>query len=344
MTSPRISVIMPVYNAEPHLRAAIESVLGQTFGDFELLIFDDGSTDGSRAAIESYDDPRIRFFHHKENVGYVRHLNRGLELARGEYIFRMDADDIALPRRFERQLAFLDRHPEVGLCGAWVRYIGQGRGWKKPPATHEAIRVELLEGTAIVHPSAAMRRSTLLAHDLRYLESYLYTEDYEMWLKIARVARLANVPEILLLYRQHERNVSVLKAERQTELLNRLRVAQWEDFFQRPLDGLELAFATARVDYAAFSLDQYERLYRRMLEHNARTRQFDPSLFRRHLIRRLALPALAQKRRDPAFFLLFLRAFPLALPFLLRRFWERKARLPVARLFSSGAARFDHRP
>src|SRR5258705_775698 len=113
--SPQVSVLLPVWNGERHLAAAIESVLGQSFTDFELLIVDDGSTDGSAALIRRYGDERIRLFENEKNLGVTRSLNLGLAQARGRYVARMDADDLSAPERLARQVAFLDSHPEVAL-------------------------------------------------------------------------------------------------------------------------------------------------------------------------------------------------------------------------------------
>ena len=115
---------MPAYNAEKYINEAIDSILAQTFTDFEFIIIDDGSTDSTCAIVESYSDSRIRFFKNEHNLGVAATLNRGLDLARGEYIARMDADDISLPTRFEKQAAYMDSHPDVVVCGTGVECFG----------------------------------------------------------------------------------------------------------------------------------------------------------------------------------------------------------------------------
>jgi glycosyltransferase involved in cell wall biosynthesis len=120
---PRISVVMSVYNGEKYLRQAIESILQQTYTDFEFIIIDDGSTDSSREIIQSYDDKRIRLVINEQNIGLTKSLNKGIRLAKGEFIARMDADDISLPQRFEKQVAYLDSHPEVGVLGTYANII-----------------------------------------------------------------------------------------------------------------------------------------------------------------------------------------------------------------------------
>jgi len=191
---------MPVYNAEAYLREAMESILGQTFRDFEFLIIDDGSTDGSAALIRSYADPRIRFVQNAQNLRLAATLNRGLGLARGEYIARMDADDVSLPERFARQAAFLDAHPAVGIVGVWAWTFGEARFKIPHPTGHERIRAKLLFDSALVHPAVMMRRSLLDAHGLRY-EALGHFEDYALWQRAARLFPLANLPEYLFRYR-----------------------------------------------------------------------------------------------------------------------------------------------
>jgi glycosyltransferase involved in cell wall biosynthesis len=118
--SPKISVVMPVYNGKEYLALAVESILRQTFADFEFIIINDGSTDNSADIAASYEDPRIKLLHNDKNLGLIPSFNRGLENSRGEYIARMDADDIAFPDRFKKQVAFLDDHPDIALCGSWA--------------------------------------------------------------------------------------------------------------------------------------------------------------------------------------------------------------------------------
>ncbi|HSZ71252.1 MAG TPA: glycosyltransferase family 2 protein, partial [Cytophagaceae bacterium] len=128
MATPILSVIMPVYNAEKYVYEAIDSVLKQSFGDFEFLIYNDCSTDASRAIILSFKDSRIRLVDSPFNTGYVKHLNDGLLAARGEYIARMDADDISLPDRFKKQIDYLEQHKEVAVCGSFIEFIGSKQG------------------------------------------------------------------------------------------------------------------------------------------------------------------------------------------------------------------------
>ncbi len=153
---PSISVILPVYNADRYLRAAIQSILDQTLSNFELIIINDGSIDNSKAIVESFIDPRIIFIENPKNLGLIATLNKGLTLAKSNLVARMDADDIAFPERLQIQFDFLTQHPEVTLVGTWSDIINEkGVHCKihKNPLTHTAIMYELMFGNTITHPS-----------------------------------------------------------------------------------------------------------------------------------------------------------------------------------------------
>lgn len=200
---------MSVYNGEIHLQEAIDSILHQTFEDFEFLVIDDGSTDNTATIVASYSDPRIRFVLNWDNVGLAASLNRGIQVARGEYIARMDADDVSLPERLERQIDFMDAHPEVGVCGSWIENFGDVRStiWKVP-AEHERIVAELLFGDCIAHPSVLLRKSCLEGADSKYNPAMREAQDYDLWVRLSREGmRFANLREVLVRRRLHHRQV-----------------------------------------------------------------------------------------------------------------------------------------
>ena len=203
---PVVSVLLAVYNTRPFLAEAIESILAQAFEDFEFLIVDDGSTDGSTEVVRRFAaiDGRVRPII-RENRGLVASLNEMIEAARGEFLARMDADDIALPGRLGRQLAYLREHPEVVVAGSWVEWIDQeGDSLREfhMEEGHEAIeRLLLEEGTnSICHP-AAMIRADAMRRVGGYREEFTACEDYDLWLRLGEVGRAANIPEVLLRYR-----------------------------------------------------------------------------------------------------------------------------------------------
>lgn len=200
--NPRLTVLLPVYNGSDFLKESVESILNQTFTDFELLVIDDGSTDDSTRIIENISDDRIRLLQNPSNLGLVATLNRGLETALGEYVARMDSDDISMPRRLEIQVGFLDQNPGIGVCGSWVRFIPRQYDflWKLP-VTSEEIRCRLFSSVGVAHPSVMLRRKVFIENNLYYDPDYSHAEDYELWCRAIRHTRFANIPQVLLHYR-----------------------------------------------------------------------------------------------------------------------------------------------
>lgn len=235
MNLPRVSVLMPVYNGEPYLREAIDSILRQTFADFEFLIIDDGSIDGSAAIVESYDDPRIQLARNGRNLGLVATLNKGLDLCRGEYIARMDCDDIALPSRLQKQVEYLDKHPNVGLLGTWSKRFHSGENYLfRPPTEDAAIRFHLMFDNVFYHNTVMLRRQLLHEHGLTYDASYQHAEDYEFWVRCSKYTKVANLPEVLVLYRFHPDNTSNRHAALQRETSDRIRLMQLDALALNP--------------------------------------------------------------------------------------------------------------
>jgi len=197
---------MPVYNTALYLAEAIQSILAQTWQDFEFLIINDGSTDGSAAIIDGFarQDQRIQVVH-QENCGIVAALNRGLSLARGRYIARMDSDDISLPERFVRQVAFLEGNPSVAICGTACQPFSSDRVHSViPVATIPAeIHARLLFRTSMVHPSVMMRRDIMIQGRFSYRDGYPHAEDFDLWQRLAECNSLANLPDAMVRWRVH---------------------------------------------------------------------------------------------------------------------------------------------
>lgn len=219
MPVPRISVVMPVFNGGCYLAAAVASILKQSFSDFELIVIDDGSTDQSASLLSGFarSDGRIRVIG-QANAGIVASLNRALDLARGEYVARMDADDVALPSRFGLQVAFLDIHPDVAVVGSAISLIDEeGNAIRDVdyPLTPMAVSEFLIQiGCALAHPAVMMRRADVVAVG-GYRGAYRHAEDYDLWLRISETRALANLPDRLLLYRQHPLKASARFAAEQ---------------------------------------------------------------------------------------------------------------------------------
>jgi len=225
MDHPQVSVLMPVYNAERYLAGSVESILSQSFSDFEFLIFDDGSTDRSLDILQAYSkqDARIRVFP-RPHLGYVPWLNEGIRIARGEFIARMDADDLAMPDRFACQVKYLDENPScvaVGCdClaidpdGADLHRIGYDRN-------HKLDEDSLLNGESegLAHPTAMLRREALVTIG-GYREQYQYLEDYDLWFRLVEKGHLGLIPKVLLKHRLHCNSVSHGKAEQQKEMID----------------------------------------------------------------------------------------------------------------------------
>ena len=245
MSSPAVSVIMSVYNGERYLAEAVDSILSQTFHDFEFIVIDDGSKDGSVAMMETYvkRDPRVVFKTHA-NKGLTATLNDCLKLAKGDLIARMDPDDIALPTRFEKQVAFLEAHPEIVNVGSRVILIdpfGTPYQTTDHPLTHAELDRDLLQGKgwAIVHPVAMMRKSTLEQLG-GYNEKYRTSQDMELWLRMAEVGQLANIAEPLLKYRQHLESANFAKAEQQKKFKVQILVEAYARRGLPPVDEAAL--------------------------------------------------------------------------------------------------------
>lgn len=221
VTMPRISVILPVYNGAEHLMQAVETVLGQTLSDLELIVIDDASTDSGLDVLDAVNDPRMVIHVNATNQGLAATLNIGLDLAQGEFVARQDQDDYSAPRRFETQVGLLESSPNVGLVGTWasiLRCDERGHwvavGGHHHPAADPVLRWRLLWNSPFVHSSVMMRRTTVQAVDGYPRDpAQAWPEDYELWSRIANVARIANVPEVLQFYRQSPGGLSAAKRE-----------------------------------------------------------------------------------------------------------------------------------
>jgi glycosyltransferase involved in cell wall biosynthesis len=255
-----ITVLMPVHNGERYLGRSIESVLSQSCTDFEFLIIDDGSIDSSADIIRSYKDKRIRFLMNGTNQGLVATLNKGLELARGNYIARMDCDDVSVPARLERQFDFMEKNPEVGVCGTWVRTIGEkGEIWDYPSGSDE-IKCSLLFESVLAHPSVMLRGRHFGKGGFRYDGGFPHAEDYALWVRCADAMEFANIPEVLVEYRIHrdqtvrrELQGKVMSADRVRELQLRslgIRPAPEERELHRALSLFRFRPDKAFVDLA----------------------------------------------------------------------------------------------
>lgn len=207
LVSPLVTVLLPVHNGERYLHEAVESILTQTLASFELLLVDDGSTDGTEAICRSFADPRVRVLRQEKNAGIVSALNVGIDCVATQYVARMDADDVAHPDRLARQVAFLESRPDIAACGAWAVELRDGRlrdVMRRP--TGRFLQQTAWRPVPILHPTACFRTDVL--REFRYRPDYQHAEDYDLWLRLCRQYRIDNVPAVLLRYRIHDISVS----------------------------------------------------------------------------------------------------------------------------------------
>ncbi len=260
MNNPLVSVLMPIYNGAADLRKALDSVLSQTFGDFEVIAINDGSKDDSAVLLNAVDDPRVRVIH-QDNMGLAATLNRGLSMARGALIARQDQDDLSHPERFARQVSFLQSNPECVLLGTAAEiWIGDERTDRAHdhPTEHALLVFDLLFNNPFVHSSVMMRRDAVLA-----LGGYTTDkdrqppEDYELWSRLARHGRVANLPERLVVYREVPQSMSRVGPN---PFLDRLVTLSAENLgFSNGLDQPD----SVMQDVAALTHSAFHRLSRR---------------------------------------------------------------------------------
>lgn len=215
---------MPVYNASPYLREAVDSILNQTFTDFELLAINDGSTDNSIEILSTYSDVRLRVLSNLKNMGLIATLNRGIDEARGKYIVRQDADDASLPNRLDHLHRFMENHPEVDICGSW--YDGIHGNDRKPGvrylATDNEIRIKHLYQIHISHGTSIWRVDSFKKNNWKFDPDFKHAEDYDLFVRASYTGKLANLTEVLYLVRYHAESVS--QKHSQTQAQNSFRV------------------------------------------------------------------------------------------------------------------------
>lgn len=225
MEKDKVSIIIPLYNSEKYISDSLESLLNQTYSNIEILIFNDGSTDRSKEIVESYKDNRIKFINYKKNEGYLKRLNEGIDIADGEFIARMDSDDIAHAERIETQIKFFNSNPEYSFCCTNIEVFDNNMNiqpsWMKP-LNGKYLKYSLLFSNNICHPSVMIRKSLFNKFDLKYNSKYYSAEDYELWTRIAKITNLGFIENKLLNYRVHENNISITKRDVQQKLVKKI--------------------------------------------------------------------------------------------------------------------------
>lgn len=217
MLVPKVTVLMSVYNGEKYLREAIDSILHQTYTNFEFLIIDDASTDTTPEILHQYSDPRIRLVKNENNLGLTKSLNKGLALANGEYIARMDADDICMPERFEKQLNYFDRNPETDVLGTGFKIFNANDECTGEKFFPEKVTTsDFSQENQLIHGSVMVKKSVII--DVGgYNEYFQYVQDYELWLRVSKKYQIRNIPAILYKLRYHGDNIAFTKKEKSAQ-------------------------------------------------------------------------------------------------------------------------------
>lgn len=286
---PTISVIMPSYNTPlPYLKEAVESILNQSFQDFEFIILDDGSTDDSPAYLNSLTDPRIRIIRNEKNIGITKSLNIGLRAAKGKYIARMDSDDVSLPQRFEKQYAFMEAHPDVFLCGSKKTYQMGAVSKSRRIEDMDNYRAKLLfrcHGPA--HPTVFIRREMLEKYHVEYDERLRYAQDYRLFMTVCQLGgKICILPDILLFYRKHEKQVTSAHLEEQircAKMTQRMLLSELlDDVSDEELDN-HYFWATGYYREAKIS-PEAKQWFDRLLRANRERRIYNQRCLQRHTI------------------------------------------------------------
>ena len=226
MKKPLVSVILPVYNSDKYIDSAVKSILNQTFTDFEFIIIDDASTDGTSEILKRISDQRVRIITNFVNLGNYPSRNIGIRSSSGEFICVMDADDLALPYRLERQIYFMLNNPDVGICSTWFRRFGLGKNIPiNYPSNEEWLKIRFIENNYCLHPGLCIQRSLFSREEsVLYNEHYCYASDYDLVSRNFKHFRICNIPEILMEYRIHPAQITSSKFAEQQQYADIIRI------------------------------------------------------------------------------------------------------------------------
>lgn len=291
MRTPEISVIMPIYNAAPFLKESIESILDQTYTDFELLLLNDKSTDNSLEIILEYKqhDSRIIVIDKKSNIGPANIRNEGISTAKGKFIALMDADDIALPNRFEKQINVFKKNPEIGVCGTWFTLFGSKKNKTiKHNKEHDAIKISFLHNCGIGNPTVMLRKNIL--NNLEFNNDYVPAEDYDLWSRLLSKTKFYNIPESLLNYRQHNNNISKTKIDNLSRAIRKVKANQMLSFGIETTDpkiDLYINAVSFKKGLLPTEITEVIIASKFLLLQNKKTENFNHRLLKKHINRTL---------------------------------------------------------
>lgn len=290
-----VSVVMPVYNTEEGmLRESIESILNQTYKNFEFIIVNDASDVETTGVIESYKDERIKHIKNDRNMGITKSLNRGMDIATGKYIARMDSDDISLPQRFELQLQYMEKHPETVVLGSKAKIIGEDTViFHRYSEDHEVMRIRLsFRNDGVIHPTAFLRADKI--GTLRYDESILKGQDYEFWTRCIERGEIKVLPQVLLYYRVHPNQISVKNKANQEEYTDIIRIRMLEQVGSFDETQKQQYIDLCKQNPARF-LCEYNKLIKQLVAENNKSHRYDSQKYLMEL--RLLLFYIARKQK-----------------------------------------------
>jgi len=280
-----VSVLMPIYNVEKYLAEAIQSILDQTFADFELILLDDGSTDKSGEIAQSFIDNRIIYHLNEKNLGVANNLNIGLKMAKGKYIARMDGDDISLPERLQIQIDFLESHPDVDLCSCGLEMFGNENTVWIRDTDPEKVKITMIFYSPILHATSVWRKEAFESHQLFYNQEAFPAEDYDLWARAIFYCRMVNIPQVLYRYRIH--GIQVTKTDHRAA--ERDRTIKLE-YLRKALPSLDekerIAFVDKFVNQKGIdpkNVNELKTLYKKVLEANQQNHFFEQSLLQNQL-------------------------------------------------------------
>ena len=236
MDTPKVTILIPVYNGDEYLPQTLRCVFAQTFRDFEILIIDDASTDRTVEIIQSFDDARIRLLRNQTNLGIYSSRNLGMQEARGEYVCFLDHDDLCTPDRLAVQVTFMDDHPDIGLCGSFAGEVDakgkviEGR-IRSYPTEPEEVAGKLWSGYTILNPTVILRRDDFIRHGIWHDTTFKVAGDYDFYVRAAKKLKLANIPQVLLYYRQHPKQVSITNELKLSRALLSVQLEIFRGFF-----------------------------------------------------------------------------------------------------------------
>ena len=286
---PKISIIMPTYNAEKYLKPAVDSILNQTFKNFELLVIDDNSHDKTLKILSSYSDSRIKIIK-GDNKGISAALNKGLKRAKGEYIARMDADDIALPERLQVQSEYLDKHPEIGLCSSYFQGIGSSnRQWGQDVVEPKDFYTSLLYSIPMAHPSIMFRAQEFRDKNLYYDESYKSSEDFEFFSRCIRQVKFYKIPQVLLQYRWHPKQSTYKHHDNGRSTYLRIIKRNFAQYLNIKLSGklLDLFWGAQPLKVSASTAQQLKKSLDKIYNKIAFQPEYDAARIRKFFDERL---------------------------------------------------------